>query len=251
MARRRPSAHLAVIGRHPRPGQEGKEGAGHEDERRVDAGKLQGRSALKDRQNEGERPISATQSRHSLPRSLQNAPPWGPRVLSYARGPLTGRRCAVGRCPDGAPQPTLMHLCMRLAAAPCRLTLVTAASAGLCWLAACSTSCAMRATVVSPAAAVVRTRRGVDPTLSVPAWTASPGRRSTGADSPASGRRGGWVRGGCSEQQQGRAGLRHSQVRWAAATVSVEATRLPLRADWNHPPPAWRRSSLHNAPSHP
>lgn len=60
MARRRPSAHLAVIGRHPRPGQEGEEGAGHEDERRVDAGKLQGRSASKDRQNEEERPISAT-----------------------------------------------------------------------------------------------------------------------------------------------------------------------------------------------
>lgn len=43
----------------------------------------------------------------------------------------------------------------------------------------------MRATAVSPAAAVVATRSGQEPTLMVPACTAPPGPRATGADSPA------------------------------------------------------------------
>ena len=73
-------------------------------------------------------------------------------------------------------------------------TRATSASAGLCWLAACSTSAAMRATAVSPAAAVVRTRSTPEPQLSVPARTVLPGPRSTGADSPAQQGGMGWVR---------------------------------------------------------
>lgn len=64
-------------------------------------------------------------------------------------------------------------------------TRATSASAGLCWLAACSTSAAMRATAVSLAAAVVHTRSTPEPQLRVPALTVLPGPRSTGADSPA------------------------------------------------------------------
>lgn len=72
-----------------------------------------------------------------------------------------------------------------LAGSAAARTFATTASAGLCWLAACSTRAARRATAVSPAAAVVCTRSVPAPTFSVPACTASPAPRTTGADSPA------------------------------------------------------------------
>ena len=127
-------------------------------------------------------------------------------------------------------------------------TLVTAASAGLCWLAACSTSCAMRATAVSPAAAVVRTSSGVDPTLRVPACTASPGRRGTGADSPADAGRGG-PRGRSGSREAGHKAQPASQ-RAAAAPAAPPEKRdlLMLRAmslaPAHKPTPGRRRTHL-------
>jgi hypothetical protein len=89
----------------------------------------------------------------------------------------SGQQPQPHNCTQQQPQP---HKCIGQ-----RHTLATSASAGLCWLAACSTSAAIRATAVSPAAAVVQTTKVAAPTLMVPAWTALPGRRAAGADSPA------------------------------------------------------------------
>lgn len=185
MLRARP--HLSVPRRHPGPGQEGEQGAGHQDDGGVDAGKLRGQRGEGAGWLGGPAPVAPPEA---LPPQRPNWPP--PPLEAQLAGRLLQQAVALGLAnhyPDpGNPRGGWPQGCMP--------TLVTAASAGLCWLAACSTSCAMRATAVSPAAAEVRTSSGVEPTLRVPACTASPGRRSTGADSPApaggGGGGGGW-----------------------------------------------------------